>query len=137
MEDLQANEIKAAFDLANWLDHADDEITALNADAARKNDYLNKLNIDKDVAQDYVDACEQRFDDASAAVQTAIEDLDAKKAWYASETKRRAEEIALLQECIEIFEEKVNTMKNYLRERIEDYQPDQTFDQTSLRGVEF
>ena len=137
LKNLQANEIKASFDLASWLDHADEELAELAADKARKEKYLEKLGIDRDVAQDYVDACEIRFNDAVSALQTAIEDLDAKRAWFKSETERRNSEIALLEECITIFKEKVDSMKGYLRERIEDYQPDQVFDKTSLRGVEF
>jgi len=115
--------------MKNWL-------SSLPIKPERKK-YLEKLGIDRDVAQDYVDACEIRFNDAVSALQTAIEDLDAKRAWFKSETERRNSEIALLEECITIFKEKVDSMKGYLRERIEDYQPDQVFDKTSLRGVEF
>jgi len=135
--DLQTNEIKAAFDLADWLEHADDELAELAADAERKNKYLEKLGLDREIAQETVDACEVRYDNAVAAHQAAIDDLNAKNAWYASETQRRNDETALLQECITIFEDKVSSMKDYLRDRIEDYQPDQTFDQTDLRGVSF
>jgi hypothetical protein len=137
LRDLEANEIKAAFDLADWLDHADDELVELAADAERKNRYLEKLAIDREVAQQFVDDCEHRFDNSVAALQAAVDDLQSKRDWFAHETIRRNDELALLQECIAIFEDKVSSMKNYLRDRIEDYQPDQTFDQTTLRGVDF
>jgi chromosome segregation ATPase len=137
LRDLEANEIRAAYDLGEWLDHADQELVELAADAERKHRYLEKLALDREVAQDFVDRCEVRYEESCAALQAAIDDLNAKKAWYAAETKRRSEEIDLLHECIAIFEDKVASMKEYLRGRIEDYQGDQTFDQTTLRGVEF
>jgi len=137
MRDLEANEIRAAYDLGDWLDHADEELHALAADAERKHAYLEKLAIDQSVAQDFVDRCEVRFDGAVAALQAAVDDLNAKIAWYEAETSRRAGESDLLRECIAIFEDRVSSMKQYLRDRIEDYAPDQTFDQTTLRGVDF
>jgi hypothetical protein len=137
LKDLEANEIQAAYDLGDWMDHADGELAELFADSERKHTYLDKLAIDLEVAQDFVNRCEVRYEEAVAAVQAAINDLESKKAWYASETQRRIEEVNLLQEAIAIFEDKVSSMKSYLRDRIEDYQGDQTFDQTTLRGVEF
>jgi len=135
LANLEANEIRAAFDLADWLDHAEDEENGLAADRDRKTRYLEKLGLDREVAQNYVNDCESRYDDAVSARHAAEDDLQAKNDWYASETARRNDELDLLAECIEIFEERIASMKDYLRNRIESYENTQGFD-TSLRGVE-
>jgi chromosome segregation ATPase len=137
LHNLEQNEIKAAYDLADWLKHADAELVELAADRARKVKYLEKLALDREVAQEYVDRCEERYSEAVNVLQAAVDDLNAKIAWYEKETARRNEEIALLQECIAIFEERVSTMKTYLRDRIERYEDTQGFEEQSLRGVEF
>jgi len=136
LSNLEQNEIRAAYDLADWLKHADGELVELAADRERKVHYLEKLALDREVAQEYVDRCEERWTEAGIVLQAAVDDLNAKIAWYEAETSRRNEEISLLQECIAIFEERVSSMKGYLRDRIERYEDTQDFQDVSLRGVE-
>jgi len=136
LTNLEQNEIRAAYDLADWLKHADAELVELAADRERKTRYLEKLALDREVAQEYVDACEARYVEATNVLTAAVDDLNRKVAWYEHETARRNDEVALLEECIRIFEERVSSMKGYLRERIEKYEDTQDFQDHSLRGVE-
>lgn len=114
MKDLEENEIKAAIDLANWLDKADDELKALAADKARKEKYLGKLTEDLAIAQATCEACEARYQEILDAIAFNEDELKRRTAEYNSETQRRKEEVALLQECIKIFEERVKSLHNFL-----------------------
>jgi len=69
-------------------------------------------------------------------LKAAIDDLNAKRAYYAKETKRRNAENAVLDEVIAIFKEKVASVKQYLRGRVEDYNTDKKFDKTDLKSRE-
>lgn len=117
---LQEHEIKANFDFAEWQTSVEAENKTLNAELERKKTYLSKLEIDLEVAKGYEERAEKDWNQSVKALQGAIDDLEAKRAYYAQETARRNAENAILDEVIEIFKSKVTGIADYLRSRIED-----------------
>mmetsp|Transcript_1352 Transcript_1352/g.1224 ORF Transcript_1352/g.1224 Transcript_1352/m.1224 type:complete len:396 (+) Transcript_1352:75-1262(+) len=116
IENLKENEIRAAYDLANWLDKADDELAALEADEERKNKYLAKLEVDLEVAERTAQECEERYQQTLDTIAATEADLQAKTDFYHSETERRNGEIEILEECIRIFKSKVQALRQTIEE---------------------
>lgn len=107
MKDLSKHEIQAAYDFAEYQTKSEFEISTLKAEKERKEKYLAKLKVDLSIAQNFQAKAQKDYDEAVKALKAAIKDLEAKRAYYASETKRRNAENAVLDEVIGIFKAKV------------------------------
>ena len=114
MTDLETNEIRAAIDLANWLDKTEDELAELAADKERKTKYLQKLEVDLETAQNVWKQCENEYQQILEAIATNEAELERRTNEYHSETERRNNEITLIEECIKIFQERVSSMQDFL-----------------------
>lgn len=134
MKNLEANEIRAAFDLAEFQAKSEAENRTLNAELVRKTTYQKKLEIDLDVAQQVQAKAQRHYDDSCRALQQAIDELNAKRAHYAAETARRNHENEVLDGVIKMFEERVNGIAQYLKDRVDDYNEDEKFNKTDLRS---
>lgn len=119
MQNLQDHEIQANFDFANWQASVEAENRTHNAELERKNSYVSKLNVDLDVAKTFEQLSQKEWDQSVKALQDAVNDLEAKRAYYLAETNRRNEENAILDEVLEIFRSKVAGIADYLRTRAE------------------
>lgn len=119
MQNLQDHEIQANYDFANWQESVEAENVTLNAELERKNKYENKLKIDLDVAKSYEEKSQKDYDQSLDALDDSIDDLNAKREYYTSETARRNEENYILDEVIAVFESKVAGIAEYLRQRVE------------------
>jgi len=114
MTDLETNEIRAAIDLANWLDKTEDELAELAADKERKTKYLQKLEVDLETAQNVWQQCENEYQQILEAIATNEAELERRTNEYHSETERRNNEITLIEECIKIFQERISSMQDFL-----------------------
>jgi len=125
---LEANEIKAALDTAQFQIKSKAEVARLNVDIEKRNAYLEKLAVDLEVALiTEADAWElSRQSDQD--VVDAKNDLAAKEAFYNQETDRRNGEITDLEWVIDVFQEQVASLGDTLRNRIDDYVHDERFD---------
>ena len=67
--------------------------------------------------------------ESAATYNDAVSDREAKRAWYASETARRNEENALLDEVIRIFMERVGILDAGMRRKVDDFSVDGVFNE--------
>jgi hypothetical protein len=125
---LEANEIAAALDTAQYQIKSKAEVARLEADIVKRQAYLEKLAVDLEVALiTEADAWElSRQSDQD--VVDAKNDLAAKEAFYNQETDRRNGELADLEWVIDVFMEQVASLGDSLRSRIDDYVHDERFD---------
>lgn len=119
MQNLQDHEIQANYDFANWQESVEAENATLNSELERKKKYQAKLKIDLDVANNYVEKAQKDYDQSLDALEDAFSDLNAKREYYSTETTRRDEENAILDDVIKIFQDKVAGISEYLRQRLE------------------
>jgi hypothetical protein len=125
---LEANEIQAALDTAQFQIKSKAEVARLESDIVKRQAYLEKLAVDLEVALiTEADAWElSRQSDQD--VVDAKNDLAAKGAFYEQETDRRNGELADLEWVIDVFQEQVASLGDSLRNRIDDYVHDERFD---------
>ena len=119
MTNLEEHEIQANYDFANWQESVEQENVTLNTELERKTKYQNKLQIDLDVAKSYEEKSQKAYDQRIDALNDAVDDLNAKREYYITETNRRNDENAVLDDVIIIFSDKVAGIAEYLRERVE------------------
>ena len=119
MQNLEEHEIQANYDFANWQESVEQENVTLNTELERKTKYQNKLQIDLDVAKSYEEKSQKDYDQSIDALNDAIEDLNAKREYYITETNRRNDENSVLDDVIIIFSDKVAGIAEYLRERVD------------------
>jgi hypothetical protein len=125
---LEANEIQAALDTAQYQIKSKAEVARLEADIIKRQAYLEKLAVDLEVALiTEADAWElSRQSDQD--VVDAKNDCAAKEAFFNQETDRRNGELADLEWVIDVFQEQVASLGDTLRNRIDDYVHDERFD---------
>jgi hypothetical protein len=76
-------------------------------------------------------AWEIYFESAST-LNDSIDALNALRAFWASEKARREEENALLDEIIAMFIERVSTIDSGMRNKVDDYSEDKSFDDSDI-----
>ncbi|KAL4497840.1 hypothetical protein ABPG72_000595 [Tetrahymena utriculariae] len=133
IDDLTKNEIQSAWDLATWLHHSELELDHLANETQRKQTYLEKLNIAHQSAKAHEDQSWQIHNASVSILNQYLLECEAKHNKYVSETARRNNENNLLDEILQIFEEKVSTLGNNLRDRVDDYEENQNFDNTEFK----
>jgi hypothetical protein len=67
--------------------------------------------------------------ESAATYNDAVDDREAKRAWYASEVARRNEENGLLDEVIRIFMERVGILDAGMRKKVDDFSVDGVFNE--------
>lgn len=125
---LEANEIKAALDTAQYQIKSKAEVARLEADITKRHAYLEKLAVDLEVALITETDAWALSRQSDQDVVDAKNDLAAKEAFYAQETDRRNGELADLEWVIDVFMEQVASLGDSLRNRIDDYVHDERFD---------
>jgi len=133
---LEANEIAAALDTAQYQIKSKAEVARLQADIVKRQAYLEKLAVDLEVALiTEADAWElSRQSDQD--VVDAKNALAAQEAFYNQETDRRNGELADLEWVIDVFQEQVASLGDTLRNRIDDYVHDERFDSMFARETD-
>jgi hypothetical protein len=133
---LEANEIKAALDTAQYQIKSKAEVARLNADILKRQAYLEKLAVDLEVALITEADAWALSRQSDQDVVDAKNDLAAKKAFFEQETDRRQMELADLDWVIEVFMEQVASLGDSLRGRIDDYVHDERFDDVFSRKTD-
>jgi uncharacterized protein YdiU (UPF0061 family) len=110
LAELQQNEIAAAFALAKWIGDTSAEKAHLNQEIERKEQYLEKLNVQQPAALAAQAKANAIWKESIDALNGAIADLEEKREFYESETERRAEENTIIDLCIQIFKDQVRNL---------------------------
>jgi len=132
MDNLTDNSIQSAYDFADYRIALEKETEHLEAEHKRKTAYLNKLKVDLTTATDYRVKCRGILDNAIKRLRLKIAECQHKSAYYAQENARRATELGVLKKVKAVFEERINNVKQYLKNRANDYEGDHKFDKTDL-----
>jgi len=124
---LEKNEIAAALDTAQYQIKSDKEMARLRIDRGKRERYIEQLSIDIDVAlMEEAEAlrlaneAEQDVKDEQAREAAAAE-------FFEQESERRANEMDALDWVITEFQEQITTLGQELKDRINDYVDDGTF----------
>jgi len=127
MKDLEKHEIQAAYDYADFKASSEIENVTLRQDHARKEKYLAKLEIDVEVARENEDRTQVLRDESQISLDSAVEDLEVKRQFYAQEIARVKEDLSTVDQVIETFRAKVLTLNNELSNRVDEYQSGDQF----------
>merc|ERR1712091_362259 len=124
---LEKNEIAAALDTAQYQIKSDKEMARLRIDRGKRERYIEQLKIDIDVAL-------MEEAEALRLAQEAEQDVKDEKArfkaageFFDQETDRRANELDALDYVITEFQEQITTLGQELKDRINDYVDDGSF----------
>jgi hypothetical protein len=135
LQNLEDNEVKAAYDFASWLSASEKELKDLDVQEKRKDEYRRKLEIDLEIAQREQEQRQKVFDESVQSLENAIAALNRKREYYRSETERRSNEQSILNDVIGIFHNQVTGVSDFLRNRVEDWAADGDFDVDANRDV--
>ncbi|KAM3131266.1 hypothetical protein pb186bvf_016584 [Paramecium bursaria] len=107
---LQEQEIVAAFALAKWVSDTGAETAWLETELERREAFLAKLETQLPAVLASQAKALQVWKNSLNTVAGATQDLEEKRAFYAEETARRAEENAIIDLVIQIFKEQVRAL---------------------------
>lgn len=103
------------------IDAEHEQLTATHnqyeSDLELLNAQLGSLNADLSSAEEKLQINSDLLAETEQALADTIADCEAKAAFYAAETERRNEELRIIDECVELVNEKLGTMKDYLKEQ--------------------
>jgi len=122
MKDLEKHEIQAAYDYADFKASSEIENVTLRQDHGRKEKYLANLEIDVEVARENEDRTLVLRDESQISLDSSVEDLNIKRAFYAQEMARVKEDLSTVDQVIETFRSKIMTLQKELSNRIDEYQ---------------
>jgi DNA repair exonuclease SbcCD ATPase subunit len=125
---LEANEIQAALDTAQFQIKSKAEVARLEVDITKRQAYLEKLAVDLDIARITEDDAWALSRQSDQDVVDAKNVLAAQGEFYDQETDRRNGELVDLEWVIDVFQEQVASLGDSLRGRIDDYVHDERFD---------
>ena len=132
IEDLKQNEIKAAWDLVNWLQDSEEELEHLDSEQATKTTYMDKLLIAIIAAKAHEDKAWEIYFESAVTLNNAIDNLNAIRENYEAEKARRDEENGILDEVIQMFIEKVSNLDAGMRNKVDDHAQDGSFDDSDI-----
>jgi len=127
MRDLEQSEIKAAWNLATWIQDTNAELVHLDEEQATKTTYIDRLLVAIVGAKAREEEAWEIYFESAATLNDANADREAKRAWYAQEKARREEENAVLDEVIRIFIERVQGLDAGIRNKVNDFSVDNVF----------
>jgi len=122
---LEHDEIQAAWDLATWLQDSENELKTLDDTERRLTNEVDKLEIALVAATAHEDKSWEIYFDSATSLNNAVDECNNKRAAYAEDHARRDEENTVLDEVIRIFIEKVSSMDDSIRDRVNDYIPEE------------
>lgn len=115
INELQNNEIAAAWAFAKWQQDSDAELIHLDEDEEKKTSYLEKMQITLVSSKAREDKSWEIYFESATTLNNTIDDCNAKRAHYAEEKERREEENQILDDIIRTFIDKVSTMDETMR----------------------
>lgn len=129
---LEKSEIQAAWDLAQWIQDTNAELTHLEEEQQIKTTYIDRLLVAIVGAKAREDEAWEIYFESAATLNDAIADREAKRAWYAQEKARRDEENSVLDEVIRIFIERVQSLDAGIRNKVNDFSVDSVFQDSDI-----
>jgi hypothetical protein len=110
LQNLEVNEINAAYQLADWLSDAEAEKVNLHQEIQKKTSQQDKLWLAHLAALAQLAKAQAVLTESQAAIDQAIADLQEKRDFWQQEFDRRNEENAIIDEIIHIFKTQVKNM---------------------------
>jgi hypothetical protein len=118
MADLKKNEITAAWDLVAWLNDSERELDHLDEEQSAKTTYIDKLLITIIGAKAHEDKTWEIYFESASTLNNAIDDLEAKREFWADEKARRDDENEVLDGVIKMFVERVTNLDSGMRGKL-------------------
>ncbi|CAD8046280.1 unnamed protein product [Paramecium primaurelia] len=112
LANLEANEIAAYYQLADWLADTESEVAHLNDEIQRKTQLQDKLVVQEQAALAVQAKTNSVLKDSQNAINAATATLQELREVYETELNRRNEENAIIDEVIHIFKQQVLEMAN-------------------------
>ncbi|CAD8062054.1 unnamed protein product [Paramecium sonneborni] len=112
LSNLEANEISAYYQLADWLADTESEVAHLNDEIQRKTQLQDKLVVQEQAALAVQAKANSVLKDSQNAINAATASLYELRDLYETELNRRNEENAIIDEVIHIFKQQVLEMAN-------------------------
>ncbi|CAD8143444.1 unnamed protein product [Paramecium pentaurelia] len=112
LANLEANEIAAYYQLADWLADSESEVAHLNDEIQRKTQLQDKLVVQEQAALAVQAKANSVLKDSQNAINAATATLQELREVYETELNRRNEENAIIDEVIHIFKQQVLEMAN-------------------------
>ncbi|CAK71123.1 unnamed protein product (macronuclear) [Paramecium tetraurelia] len=112
LANLEANEIAAYYQLADWLADTESEVAHLNDEIQRKTLLQDKLVVQEQAALAVQAKANSVLKDSQNAINAATASLQELREIYETELNRRNEENAIIDEVIHIFKQQVLEMAN-------------------------
>ncbi|CAK72217.1 unnamed protein product (macronuclear) [Paramecium tetraurelia] len=112
LANLEANEIAAYYQLADWLADTESEVAHLNDEIQRKTQLQDKLVVQEQAALAVQAKANSVLKDSQNAINAATASLYELRDLYETELNRRDEENAIIDEVIHIFKQQVLEMAN-------------------------
>ncbi|CAD8105385.1 unnamed protein product [Paramecium primaurelia] len=118
---LEEQEIQSANDFADFKTNILAEQESLKQEYDAKAKFLNSLQNDKELASDILTKKKELQDQSMRILSLTQEEYNYKKKLYNSEKAKRHEENQLLEESLLIYREKISTVNEYLKKRVNEY----------------
>lgn len=110
INELEKNEISAAWDLAAWLSDTEGELQHLDQEQSHSTNYMDKLLIAIVAAHAHEDKTWEIYFDSVQSLNNAVDNLNAVRAAYEEATAVRNEENDILDQVIQMFIEQVHLL---------------------------
>ncbi|CAK80627.1 unnamed protein product (macronuclear) [Paramecium tetraurelia] len=121
IKSLEEQEIQSANDFADFKTNLLAEQESLKQEYDAKAKFLNSLQNDKELASDILTKKKELQDQSMRILSLTQEEYNYKKKLYNSEKDKRHEENQLLEESLLIYREKIATVNEYLKKRVNEY----------------
>ncbi|CAD8099669.1 unnamed protein product [Paramecium primaurelia] len=118
---LEEQEIQSANDFADFKTNLLAEQESLKQEYDAKAKFLNSLQNDKELASDILIKKKELQEQSMRILSLTQEEYNYKKKLYNEEKVKRHEENQLLEESLLIYREKIATVNEYLKKRVNEY----------------
>ncbi|CAK92311.1 unnamed protein product (macronuclear) [Paramecium tetraurelia] len=129
---LEEQEIQSANDFADFKTNLLAEQESLKQEYDAKAKFLNSLQNDKELASDILTKKKELQDQSMRILSLTQEEYNYKKKLYNSEKDKRHEENQLLEESLLIYREKIATVNEYLKKRVNEYVGDSLIEEHAV-----
>ncbi|CAK62661.1 unnamed protein product (macronuclear) [Paramecium tetraurelia] len=118
---LEEQEIQSANDFADFKTNLLAEQESLKQEYDAKAKFLNSLQNDKELASDILIKKKELQEQSMRILSLTQEEYNYKKKLYTEEKAKRHEENQLLEESLLIYRERIATVNEYLKKRVNEY----------------
>ncbi|CAD8112364.1 unnamed protein product [Paramecium primaurelia] len=129
---LEEQEIQSANDFADFKTNLLAEQESLKQEYDAKAKFLNSLQNDKELASDILTKKKELQDQSMRILSLTQEEYNYKKKLYNAEKEKRHEENQLLEESLLIYREKIATVNEYLKKRVNEYVGDSLIEEHAV-----